>query len=108
MSSQNLDEPSKTNSEEIAAGLKALAHPVRLRMIQELQSANKPCCGDICECFEYSQSTISQHLSVLVEAGLVECGQDGNKSRYSLNHSAYAHLLESLTNLVPASETGSN
>ena len=89
---------------EVAGSLKALAHPVRLKMLKELQLSEMPCCGDICDCFPYSQSTVSQHLSVLVDSGLVECRQDGNKTRYSLNHAAYASLIDRLNQLVPISE----
>ena len=80
----------------LALCLKALGHPVRLKLIEQLQYKDMPCCGDICDCFSFSQSTISQHLSVLMDAGLVECKKIGNKSHYTLKHAAYREVLEQL------------
>ncbi len=78
--------------DQMALMLKALGHPVRLRIVQELANLEHCCCADMCECFTQSQSTISQHLSVLKEAGIVDFEKDANKSCYSLNHNALYNI----------------
>ncbi len=75
-----------TEPERVANALKALGHPIRLRMVQELKAVETCCCRDMCACFSHSQSTISQHLSVLKEAGIIDFEKDGNKSCFTLNH----------------------
>ena len=68
----------------MAEQLKALGHPVRLGLILQLLKKQNCCCGQLCDCFDQSQSTISQHLSVLKDAGLVESEKQGNRMKYSL------------------------
>ena len=71
--------------------LKALAHPVRLRMVEMIQA----CGGEVCVCefekqFEIKQPTISHHLKILREAGLVHTRREGKQIFYSLNQDAVA------------------
>jgi ArsR family transcriptional regulator len=65
---------SPTQAQQIAPLLKALADPVRLRLMSIVSSheGGEACVGDLTECFELSQPTISHHLKVLHEAGLLE------------------------------------
>jgi len=87
------------SNEKMADALKALGHPVRLRMVQELKELESCCCADMCECFPQSQSTISQHLSVLKDAGIVSFERDGNKSCFTLNHEVLNEIQTSLSEL---------
>jgi len=96
------------SSDKTAAMLKALGHPVRLQIIRQLRNLENSCCGDMCDCFPYSQSTISQHLSVLVDVDLVCCKRDGNKSRFSLNPDTFAKLFGNLASLIPDIEKKTN
>ena len=84
---------------KMAEALKALGHPVRLRMVMELKELESCCCADMCECFTQSQSTISQHLSVLKDAGIVNFERDGNKSCFSLNHEVLGEIQTTLNSL---------
>jgi len=52
--------------------LKALSDPNRFRMVQEVAAAGELSCGQIVERFHLSQPTVSHHLRVLKEAGLIE------------------------------------
>jgi len=51
----------------IAAGLAALSHPARLRIVRHLSGAKACCCRDVVERLDLAQSTVSQHLKVLVD-----------------------------------------
>jgi len=72
--------------------LKALGHPVRLKVIHHLLSQVCCCCGDLCQCFDHSQSTISQHLGVLKDAGVLAANKDGNRMLYSIEPTAFEFL----------------
>ncbi|MGI9402454.1 MAG: ArsR/SmtB family transcription factor [Rhizobiaceae bacterium] len=87
--------------ETTALQLKALAHPVRLQIMEILRSKQHKCCGDICSCLPQAQSTISQHLELLCRAGLVSCEPDGTRSNYSLNVEAIANLARRVAGLSP-------
>ena len=80
----------------VIAQLKALGHPVRMQIVRELINADQRCCGDFCACMPLAQSTISQHLDQLCKAGLVEYAPDGNRSRYSLNRTAFKALARAM------------
>jgi DNA-binding transcriptional ArsR family regulator len=83
--------------------LKALGHPVRLAIVQALAEESACCCSDVCSRLPLAQSTVSQHLKVLKEAGLVSFRRDGVRSSYVLNREAFAALradLERITALV--------
>lgn len=68
-----------------AAGFKALGHPVRLGIALRLAEEPDTCACDFAEVFGVSQPTVSQHLKVLREAGLVTTRRDGNQICYSLD-----------------------
>lgn len=86
-------------TEKMAEALKALGHPVRLKIVQELKALDSCCCADMCDCFSQSQSTISQHLSVLKEAGIVNFAKDGNKSCFTLNHDTLKEIQSAMSAL---------
>lgn len=66
---------------EWAAILKALAHPTRLQIVAELLKGTK-CVSDIQDILPASQANISQHLTVLRNAGLVDFAQNGAQRCY--------------------------
>ena len=72
-------------AEELAALAKALAHPARVQIVMLLAAADQCICGDIVETMPLAQSTVSQHLKVLKEAGLVIAQEDGPRVCYCLN-----------------------
>jgi DNA-binding transcriptional ArsR family regulator len=83
--------------EALAAKLTALSHPARLRILRHLARADACCCKDVVECLDLAQSTVSQHLKILVEAGLVDFAPERQRSRYTVNRerlSALSHALE--------------
>jgi ArsR family transcriptional regulator len=70
---------------EPSTKLKALGHPVRLGIALRLAEEGGTCACDFAEIFEVSQPTVSQHLKVLREAGLVQTRRDGTQIYYSLD-----------------------
>ncbi len=70
---------------EMRAGiLKAMAHPSRLLIIDALNERGEMCVCDLVELVGADQSTVSKHLSVLKQAGLVNDRKEGTKSLYRL------------------------
>lgn len=67
-----------------AADLFALAHPVRLAIVRHLAQSDACCNKDLVGRVGLAQSTVSQHLKILVDAGLVRYTPDRQRSRYSL------------------------
>lgn len=76
----------------MARRLAALANPARLRILRRLACADACCCKDVVETTGLAQSTVSQHLKVLVEAGFVIYEPDAQRSRYSLDRAALVSL----------------
>jgi ArsR family transcriptional regulator, arsenate/arsenite/antimonite-responsive transcriptional repressor len=76
-----LSEPER---EEIAARFKALADPTRVAIINCLSAADEVCVCNLTDTFDLSQPTISHHLKVLREAGLVESSRRGTWAYYRL------------------------
>ena len=70
--------------EELAALGKALGHPARIQILRLLARRSSCVCGDIVEELPLAQSTVSQHLKVLKEAGLVRGDVDGPRVCYCL------------------------
>ena len=87
----------KAVNEELSGLCKALAHPVRVQILHLL--AERRClCGDLVEALPVAQSTVSEHLRILKEAGLVQDETDGPRRRYCVNQ----RLLERLKALIAA------
>ena len=70
---------------ELATLFKALSHPARVAIIEYLLSVDTCICGDIVDELPLSQSTVSQHLKELKEAGLIEGEITGVKTCYCIN-----------------------
>lgn len=73
---------------------KALAHPARLRIIAHLQKLNRCVCGQIVEALPLAQSTVSQHLKILKEAGVVKGEIEGPRTCYCIDHKVLAEFRE--------------
>lgn len=93
------------NDKAAAERLKALGHPVRLAIVRALAEESCCCCADVCSRLPLAQSTVSQHLKVLKEAGLVSFRRDGVRSSYVLNPAGLVALradLDAISALVGA------
>jgi ArsR family transcriptional regulator len=92
-----LDEEQATDLAEV---LKALADPVRLRLVSIIGTAES---GEVCACdlpglVERSQPTVSHHLSLLVKAGVIEREQRGKWAWFRLRPERLAALGDALVN----------
>lgn len=74
-----------TKENLIAKYAKALGHPARIAILRLLAGRNACVCGDIVDELPLSQSTVSQHLKELKEAGLIQGDIDGAKVCYCIN-----------------------
>lgn len=68
--------------EELAELAKALGHPARVQIMRLLVRRSACVCGDIVDVLPLAQSTVSQHLKVLKEAGLIRGEIDGPRTCY--------------------------
>ncbi len=90
----------------IAARLKALSHPARIAIIRSLAVRDCCCCGEFVRPLSLAQSTVSQHLKILREAGLVSGEAEGVRSSYRLERGAFADLAGVFAGLVAEIGTG--
>lgn len=84
--------------------LKALGHPVRLEIVRFIQHHPHCVCNEILlqlpdRCAR-AQSTLSQHLKILRDAGVIEAEHDGSTTSYILNAEQIARLSDQLSGLL--------
>jgi DNA-binding transcriptional ArsR family regulator len=79
---------------DLATVMRALGHPVRLNILRILaeQRQGDCCCTDVTQCLPLAQSTVSQHIKVLLEAGLVERQAKGTRNCYTLRADRLAEV----------------
>jgi DNA-binding transcriptional ArsR family regulator len=87
---------------KIAKYAKALAHPARIAILQLLIKKQACICGDIVDELPLSQSTVSQHLKELKEAGLIKGDIDGAKICYCIDEKEWENAKMYLVNLFEA------
>lgn len=84
--------------ERLATILKALSDETRLHIIDML-SCNELCACDILASFNLSQSTLSYHMKILIDAGVVNSQRNGLWTRYSINEETFDELVKILPDL---------
>lgn len=94
------DLPAEASIDSTAAVLKAIGHPVRLRILHVLASSKQ----DVCACdveahFDLAQPTISHHLRILRKAGLIESESRSPWVYFRLRPGAVGRLTEHLASL---------
>ncbi len=84
-----LETVKETATEEQMANLatfcKALGHPLRLEILQALRTEERCACGDLVARLPVAQSTVSQHLKVLKQSGLVSSEAAGPSTYYCVD-----------------------
>jgi ArsR family transcriptional regulator, arsenate/arsenite/antimonite-responsive transcriptional repressor len=88
-------------NEQAVIALRALAHPVRLGIMQELAKHPETCACDFTEIFAVAQPTVSAHLKTLRQAGLVTTRRRGTQVCYSIAPQALEHVQATLARLTP-------
>jgi ArsR family transcriptional regulator len=83
---------------DLARGFKALGDPVRLRLLSLIaaRAGNEVCVCDLTDAFDVKGPTISHHLKVLREAGLIDCERRGTWVYYWIIPAALAPLSQLL------------
>ena len=88
-----------TNEEDIqlaSRSLKAMAHPLRLKILCILGGSNEVSVQDIVDYVGTSQSNISQHLSILRDKGILTARKDANKVFYRISDPKIVNLIGSM------------
>ncbi len=85
-----------TQQQSLADLAKALSHPARIAILEVLAARNVCICGELVAELPLSQATVSQHLKVLKEAGLVIGEIDGPKSCYCVDWSKLANAQSAI------------
>ena len=85
---------------DLARWTKALSHPARLAILRTLGTQGECVCGEVVEVVGLAQSTVSQHLKVLREAGLVRGTPNGTRSCYCLDAGGVAAARDALGDLL--------
>ena len=97
-----MQEPrSATDEERLVQMLKALGNPVRFRIMQTLAERQACITQEIVETTPLAQSTVSQHLKVLREAGLIEGEFEGPATCYCLSETGVRWLKEQIESWLP-------
>lgn len=78
--------------EELAKLAKAIGHPARVRILRMLSRKEARVCSQIVDELPLAQSTVSEHLRILKEAGLVRSSQDGPRVGYCINFDVLRRL----------------
>ena len=85
---------------ELATLAKALGHPARIAILQFLAQQKTCMCGDIVDKLPLSQSTVSQHLKELKNAGLIRGNIDGPSVCYCIDEKNWAKVKKGLGELL--------
>jgi ArsR family transcriptional regulator len=80
--------------EQLAQLAAALGHPARVAIVRLLKQRETCICGEIVEVLPLAQSTVSQHLKVLKQAGWIQGEVDGPRTCYCLNPQALERFQE--------------
>lgn len=78
----------------LADWCRALAHPARIAILRTLASRGECICGELVLDLPLAQSTVSQHLKALKEAGLIQGEIDGPRSKYCVNRKNFERFVK--------------
>ena len=78
----------------------AIAHPARVRIVRLLIGREACVCGEIVDCLPLAQSTVSQHLKILKDAGLIQGEIEAPKIKYCLNKENWTEAKKLFKNLL--------
>src|SRR5687767_11991552 len=81
--------------------LKAIGHPKRFRIVQEIAAAGELNCGEVCGRFECSQPTISHHMKILAQADVLIVREAGQQRIITVNQS----LIDEVARFLPGQLT---
>ncbi|MBN4080945.1 winged helix-turn-helix transcriptional regulator [Caldithrix abyssi] len=100
---QNKSDIFAAELQELAGFAKVLSHPARIKILQELIDKSLGTCMEIVGELPLAQATVSQHLKVLKEAGIIEGQVDGPRVCYYINHQKIKQLRDTFLSLFDSS-----
>ena len=89
---------------QLAALAWALAHPARVQLLRVLLARGGCVCGELVDVMDLAQSTVSQHLKILREAGLIRGEVDGPRVCYCANPARLQDLKRLIVELESQSQ----
>lgn len=91
--------PDDVTAEDLARLAWAVAHPARVRIVRLLIGRKACVCGEIVDEMTLAQSTVSQHLKILKESGLIQGEVDGPRVCYCINRDNLKRLKSLIAGL---------
>ena len=82
--------------EEAASKLRAIAHPMRIAIIELLENREQMNVTEIYEALKIEQASASHHLNILKTKGVLDSRRSGKNTFYFLKHEALSHMMECL------------
>lgn len=89
---------SDDDADQLAATLKALADPIRLKLVNLVARSGECCACDLPDLLDRSQPTVSHHLSILVKAGILDREQRGKWAWFQLSNDRLSQVCRALGN----------
>ncbi len=80
--------------EKVCTILKAIAHPVRMSVIELLERNKEMSVGDLQEHLSVEQAALSHHLITMKDKGILQCRREGKNMLYSLKEKRIVKILE--------------
>jgi len=99
------DKENGLDMEIFASMCKALGHPARVMIVTYLKRIDRCLCGDIVDLLPLAQSTVSQHLKCLKDAGLIKGEVDGPKTCYCIDKAMLAEFSRMASDLEMSSRS---
>ncbi|TSD66811.1 winged helix-turn-helix transcriptional regulator [Inquilinus sp. KBS0705] len=93
---------------QLATALKAIAHPARIAILQQIIKAKACICGDLVTEVGLAQATISQHLRELKSAGIIQGTIEGVSVCYCINPVVWDKLGKTLGSFFATADTNNN
>ena len=97
---------STPDDSELATLARGLGHPLRVTILRTLLEVGDCLCGDLVAAIPRAQSTVSQHLKILKETGLVKGEVDGPRVCYCANREAVTRFRELLNTFETEKQGG--
>ena len=99
-SEDGLEDLGPYDSDRIAQVAKALAHPARVRIVQQFDSDESHYAQEIVGNCDLAQSTVSEHLRILREAGVLVSRKEGSWIWYCISPDTLAGFLQAIESLI--------
>jgi DNA-binding transcriptional ArsR family regulator len=87
------DREAEISDRDLVRALKAIADPLRFRMVREIARAGELSCSEVTALFDVSQPTISHHLKILTDSGLLVQRWEGKHTFTSVDRARLGAVL---------------